>query len=278
MIALFPNYQIKKSKNLAIGIREFLSTQGIQVVTNDLQAEEIGAIPLSQAPSDQIQFIISLGGDGTILQIVHDYDYLHVPILGINTGHLGFMADVQIADIYIGLQDLINGAYQVEKRLILEGENPHSEKCFAVNELVIHRANNPSLIETSIHVNGTYLNTFEADGIIISTPNGSTAYSLAAGGPILSPQLNAVVITPICPHTISNRPLVLTADQEIHIQYLSDYGPVEIRADGLVSSQLFTGEVFRIKKSEKTFQLINLLRQDYFTTLRTKLGWSGKLR
>lgn len=278
IIALFPNLHIKQSKNLAVGIREFFANQGITVAAEETHAEEMGATPLSKIDPKKIDFMISLGGDGTILRLVHQYEHLNAPILGINMGHLGFMADVQIADIYPSLQDLIAGAYIVEERTMLEGETPQGEKCFALNDIVVHRASNPSLIEISIHVNGLYLNTFEADGIIFATPNGSTAYSLAAGGPILSPSLDAVVITPICPHTISNRPIVLTADQEIQIQYLSEHAPIEVRSDGLSHYSLTTGEVFHIRKSRKKFKLVSLQRQDYFSTLRTKLGWSGKLR
>ncbi len=277
-IALLRNQQIQQSKNLALGIREFFSAQGIEIFVADDDAKEIGATPLSEADPQEIQFIISLGGDGTILNLMHEYEQLDAPVLGINMGHLGFMADVQIADVYPSLQDLINGAYRIDERIMLQGETLQGEKSFAVNDIVIHRASNPSLVQISVHANGLYLNTFEADGIIIATPNGSTAYSLAAGGPILSPTLEAIVITPICPHTISNRPIVLTADQEIQIQYLSDYDPVEIRADGMTRYQLNTGEVFHISRCKKKFKLVNLLRQDYFSTLRTKLGWSGKLR
>lgn len=278
IISLFRNHLIRQSKNLAIGIREFLTNQGIKVVTEDSEAEEIGATPLSTVNPEEIQFIISLGGDGTILKLMHHHDNLNAPILGINMGHLGFMADVQISDVYPSLQDLIAGAYRIEERLMLQGETLQGETCFAVNDVVVHRALNPSLVEIAIHVNGLYLNTFEADGVIIATPNGSTAYSLAAGGPILSPTLDAVVITPICPHTISNRPIVLTSDQEVQIQYLSDYQPVEVRADGLTSFSLTTGEVFHICRSKKKFKLVNLLRQDYYSVLRTKLGWFGKSR
>jgi NAD+ kinase len=278
IIALFPNLQVRQSKSLAVGIREFLVSQGIQVVAEDAQAEELGATPLSKIDPETINFMISMGGDGTILRLMHQYDTINAPILGINMGHLGFMADVQISDVYPSLQDLIAGAYQIEDRIMLDGETLQGDRCFAINDMVVHRAGNPSLVEISIHVNGLYLNTFEADGIIFATPNGSTAYSLAAGGPILSPSLDAIVITPICPHTISNRPIVLTADHEIQIQYLSDYPPVEVRADGLSSFSLATGEVFHIRKSSKRFKLVSLLRQDYFSTLRTKLSWSGKLR
>ncbi len=278
IIALFPNTQKKQSKNLAIGIQEFLSNHGITVVAEDEDAKLINAKPISSVDPKEIRFLISMGGDGTMLRLAHQYEHLDAAMLGINLGHLGFMADVPIADIYPSLQDLINGSYKIHERVMIQGETLHGDRCFAVNDIVVHRAKNPSLVEIAIHVDGTYLNTFEADGIIIATPNGSTAYSLAAGGPIISPDLEALVITPISPHTISNRPLVLTANQEIQIQYLSDYDPVEIRADGLTHHDLQTGDVFRITRSSKNFKLVSLLRRDYFSTLRTKLGWSGKLR
>lgn len=278
IIALFPNAQIQNSKSLAIAIREFLTTHKITVVCEDAEAKEIGAIPLSEIDPKTIDFMISMGGDGTILGLVHKYEALNAAILGINLGHLGFMADVPLVDVYPSLQDLISGNYRIEERVMLQGGTPHGDTCIAVNDIVIHRGTNPSLVEIGIHVGGLYLNTFVADGIILSTPNGSTAYSLAAGGPILSPLLDAIVITPISPHTISNRPLVLTADQEIQIQYLSPYKPIEVRADGLTHFELHTGDVFQIRKSSKKFRLVNLLRRDFFSTLRTKLGWAGKLR
>lgn len=278
IIALFANTQKHQSKNLAIGVQEFLAQQGIQVVAEEEDAPLIGAAPLASVDPEKIDFIISMGGDGTILRLVHKYQSLDAPILGINLGHLGFMADIPLSDIYPSLQDLINGAFTVHERVAIQGETLHGDRCYAVNDIVIHRARNPSLVELAIHVDGLYLNTFEADGIIIATPNGSTAYSLAAGGPIISPDLEALALTPISPHTISNRPLVLTAHQEIQIQYLSDYDPVEVRADGMNHYTLQTGEVFRITRAKKNFKLVSLSRRDYFSTLRTKLGWAGKLR
>lgn len=278
IIAIFANIHKKQSKNLAIGVREFLCNHGITVVAEEEEAKILGAQPLSQVNPEEIDFLISMGGDGSILRLVHKYESLDAPILGINLGHLGFMADVPLSDIYPSLQDLIQGSYKIHKRVMVHGETLSGERCFAVNDIVVHRARNPSLVEIAIHVDGLYLNTFEADGIILATPNGSTAYSLAAGGPIISPDLEALVLTPISPHTISNRPIVLTSNQEIQIQYLSDYDPVEVRADGITSMNLHTGDVFRITRSHKNFKLVSLLRRDYFSTLRTKLGWSGKLR
>ena len=278
MIAIFPNSQKSHSINLAIGIREFLSSRGVVVVAEDQDAKLIGATPFSEIDPNEIDFLLSMGGDGTILGLVHKYEHLDAAIVGINLGHLGFMADIPLSDIYPSLQDLLNGAYQIEERIAIQGQFSNASHCYAVNDIVIHRGKNPSLVEVAIHVDGAYLNTFEADGIIVATPNGSTAYSLAAGGPILSPTLEALVLTPISPHTISNRPIVLTCHKEIQIQYLSEYDPLEIRADGLIYQEISKGKSFRITRSKKNFRLVSLLRRDYFSTLRSKLGWAGKLR
>lgn len=278
IIALFPNEQKKQSFELAIHIREFLEDAGVTVVAEDEKAEAIGAAPISKADPSKVKFLIIMGGDGTILRHAHRYSHLDAAILGINLGHLGFMADVPIADVYPSLTDLLNGSYTIDNRTVLETSNAHNTKLHAVNDVVIHRAQNYSLVELAITIDGAYVNTFVADGVVIATPNGSTAYSLAAGGPILSPNLQALVITPICPHTISNRPIVLTSDRKIEIQYISAYDPVEVRADGLEFFHMKTGETLTVRQSERKFKLVNLHRHDYFTTLRTKLGWSGKLR
>lgn len=277
IIVLFPNPTKKQSYDLAVGIQSFLSDRGVTVVGEDEECEKFNAKPLSSIDPEKIDFIIAMGGDGTILSLSRKYAHIDAGILGINLGHLGFMADIPIADIYPSLADLLEGKYSIQKRLMLQGVSAKNDLLYAGNDFVIHRAQNHSLIEISIHVNGVYLNTFIADGLVIATPTGSTAYSLAAGGPILSPDLSAFVITPICAHTISHRPIVLTAENEIEIQYLSEYEPVKIWSDGIDSFPLATGEIAKITKSEKVFKLVNLDRHDYFSTLRTKLAWSGKL-
>jgi len=278
ILAIFPHIKKKESKHLAIGIQEYLKARGAQVVAEDDVAKSIGVTPVSEVDPQSIDFLLTMGGDGTILRLVHKYASLNAAIIGINLGHLGFMADIPVSEIYPSLQDLITGHFVIDERLTIDGVLPTEETHFAVNDIVVHRGKNFSLVEIAIHVDGTYLNTFVADGVIVSTPNGSTAYSLAANGPILTPNLDAIVLTPICAHTISNRPIVLSADREIQIQYLSEYEPLEVSADGITHDLLHTGDVLKIKRSEKVFRLVNLTRHDYFSTLRTKLGWTGKLR
>lgn len=277
IIALFPNEKKDHAFEFSLQICDFLKKKNVTVVAENEKAAAIGAIPLSSIDPQEIDFLIAMGGDGTILRITHHFNHLQAPILGINLGHLGFMADVPITDIFESLSDLLNKKYTIEHRLALKATFGGQE-LFAVNDIVLHRAQNYSLIELSVQVGGVYINTFVADGIIVATPNGSTAYSLAAGGPILSPTLDAVVITPVCPHTISNRPLVINADKPIGIEYLSNYDPIEVRADGIHALSLPSKHKVIIEKSEKTFKLVNLHRQDYFSTLRSKLGWSGKLK
>lgn len=277
LIALFPNEKKKHSFELALQIREFFAAKNIAIVAEDEKAERIGAIPFSKTDPTEIRFLISMGGDGTLMRIAHRYAHLDAPILGINLGHLGFMADVPFNDVFDSLQDLLDGAFQIDERLALEATS-RGKTLRAVNDIVIHRAKNYSLIELAIHLDGVYVNTFVADGVILATPNGSTAYSLAAGGPILSPGLEAMVLTPICPHTISNRPIVLMPHHKLTIQYLSSYNPIDVRADGLDALELPSREKIEIFRSQKPFRLINLKRHEYFSTLRTKLGWSGRLK
>ncbi len=278
IIALFPNLFKSQSKSIAIGIREYLTSQNVTVVVEDREAKEVGAPPLSSVNPEEVDFVISLGGDGTILRLVQENLNLNAPILGVNLGSLGFMADIPVTEVYPSLQDLIDGNYRIQNRIMMQGKSIGNETCVAVNEITFHRSRNPTLVDVAIHVDGKYLNTFSADGVIIATPSGSTAYSLAAGGPILAPELEAFVLTPISPHTISNRPIVLMPKHEIQVQYLSEYQPIEVFYDGFSGYTIATGEMFHISLSERKFRLVSLGHHDYYSTLRTKLGWAGTLR
>jgi Predicted sugar kinase len=278
IFALFCNDSKPHAISLGHNLVEFLVSQGHRVVMPDSSASLCRAESLSAVSPSEISFRLSLGGDGTILRLLHAYPEIKAPLVGINMGSLGFLADVPAQDVYPCLQDLIQGHYVVEKRLMLEGRSQRGESFFALNDIVFHRASNPSIIELGVHVDQTYLNTFSADGIIIATPTGSTAYSLAAGGPIVSPDIQACLITPISPHTVSNRPMILFPKTEIQVQYLSDKEPIEVIFDGLTPLKLESNEVFRISIAPEQFLLVKFPHHDYFSTLRGKLGWSGKLR
>jgi NAD+ kinase len=278
IICLFPNEKKILTIELAQGIGKYLEEKGCTVVVEDDKSALIGYPPLSSVKDKNVKFFISMGGDGTILRLSHRYSNYNAAILGINLGQLGFMADIPITDVFPSLEDLISGEYVIEDRLIIETNISNNKTIYSANDLVAHRGANNSLIELSIYVDDIYFNSFLADGIIFATPNGSTAYSLSAGGPILSPGLDTFVITPISPHAISNRPFVLAAEHEIKVQYLSKYEhPIEIHADGIEHCKINTNEIFKLNKSKRKFRLVKLNRHDYFSTLRTKLGWSGKM-
>lgn len=278
IIGLFPNAEKKESFNLAKEINKFLSKKNITVVAEDDKAKIIDAKPLSSVNFNDIKFLVSLGGDGTILRLSHDYLNCHAPIIGVNVGVIGFMADIPLSDIYPSFLDILDNKYTIENRIMLEVKTPSNKVFYAANEAVIHRTLNHNLIKLSVSYGSNHLGTFSADGLIISTPNGSTAYSLSAGGPILSPELEAFVLTPICPHTISVRPIVLSTNHEIQIQYLNSFEhPIELRTDGIDNCPIQTSEIIKIRKSEKTFKLVKLDRHNYFSTLNSKLGWSGQM-
>lgn len=278
IIAIFPNEEKKSCYAIAKEIIAYLQKNNIEVVAEEEKAKDFNLKSISQVNPDDIKFLITMGGDGTILRIAHKYGDLNAAVLGINIGSLGFMADIPIADIFTSLKELLSGQYVIEKRIMVEGTSPKNEKFFAANDVVFHRGNNPSLVDISVYVDSLFLNTFCADGIIIATPNGSTAYSLSAGGPILSPQLEAFVLTQICPHTISNRPLVLTANHEIEVKYSSSYKyPIQVYSDGNIHFDMHSNQSFKLKKSNKYFKLVKLKKHDYFSTLRTKLNWTGKI-
>lgn len=277
-IAFFPKIEKKESKKLALETAHFLIQKGAEVFVEDDKAGALGLPPLSKGDPKTIDILITMGGDGSILRVAHTYAGMSGAILGINLGHLGFMAEVQISELSSCLEDLMRGAYTIQKRTIIDGVSSHGKTFFAINDCVLHRARNPSLVEIAITVDGLFLNHFEADGIIIATATGSTAYSLAAGGPIVSPDIDAFILTPICPHTISNRPIVINPREEIRIEYVSQKAPIEFVSDGLHHFEMNPKDHVILKKSKHTFNLINLNRIDYFSTLRHKLGWAGKLR
>lgn len=277
-IALFPNRLKKNGETIAQEVCCFLQSQNISVYAEDDVAKKIQAISLCPSKEKEIDIIITLGGDGTILRICHLHPDIDAPIMAINLGGFGFMADIPIKDIIPSLQMLIDGNYLTQERITMEGFSCRKEHCFSFNEIVVHRSKNHSLIDLKIHVDGSYLNTFSADGIIIATPTGSTAYSLSAGGPILTPELKALVLTPISAHTISNRPIVFMPQNEITIEYVSEGKEIEVTSDGYASFIMKPYEKYIIKPSKKLFKLIVLPGHDFPHILREKLGWSRKLK
>lgn len=233
----------------------------------------------SEIPS-LVDMIIVLGGDGTLLSVVRLVGDLGIPILGVNLGGLGFITEVPLDELYTTLERIFNNDYFIEERLMLIAQVRRRGERIAeynvLNEVVINKGALARIIDLETYINKTYVTTFKADGIILSTPTGSTAYSLSAGGPIIYPTLNSFIITPICPHTLTNRPLVLPDDFLVEIALKSESGDVFLTLDGQVGFSLKYGDVVEVKKSQGKIKLISSPKRDYFKILRTKLKWGER--
>ncbi len=230
----------------------------------------------SSDPARCADVILSFGGDGTLLNSAHEVGARGVPILGVNIGRLGFLAEIEVGQVQQTIERLEDGDYKVDRRMVLQVEMDNGvqlETSWALNEFVIERGGAAKLISIDISVDGEPLNTYWADGLIIATPTGSTAYSLSTGGPIMMPGCGAMILTPIAPHMLTVRPLVLPDTVEIEAAIRSEHQPFVLAADGF--SHLIEGAQtrFRIRRAQHTVNLIKLPEQHYFQTIRSKLMW-----
>lgn len=221
--------------------------------------------------------IIVLGGDGTLLSVARLVEGKDVPLLGVNLGSLGFMTEVTIGELFPVLDDVLTGHFTVSERVMLNchvhRQGERIAQAVVLNDVVINKGALARIIEMEAYVDGVYVNTFRADGLIISTPTGSTAYSLAAGGPILYPSLEALIINPICPFTLTNRPLVIPDTVKIEVILVKDNEDVMVTLDGQVGVALRYRDVIEIRKAETRLKLIECPGKNYFEILRTKLKW-----
>ncbi len=227
----------------------------------------------------QINLAIVVGGDGTLLHTGRILANYGIPILGINLGRLGFLVDVLPIDMCIIINQVLSGEYIKEERTLLKAEVYRGKELLgeddALNDVVFHVRNEVRMIEFTTHINDTFVNTQRADGMIIATPTGSTAYSLSSGGPILHPGLDAVVFVPICPHTLSHRPIVIQASDSIKIQLCEGRnGDARISFDGQSHIDIVPGDYAIIQKKQRSMTLIHPKNYDYYHILRAKLHWS----
>ncbi|MBT3759501.1 MAG: NAD(+)/NADH kinase [Candidatus Marinimicrobia bacterium] len=224
--------------------------------------------------------LLSIGGDGTILSTIRRIGSRIIPVLGIHIGGLGFLAECTQEDFVKGLKQIINKNYKIIERMVLE-VNIRQNKLksyYGINDVVIDHGNTSRLLRTRIDVSEEYLNTYESDGIIFSTPTGSTAYSLSAGGPIVFPTIDVITITPICPHSLSARPIVISSDDLITANFFEEQSSITVTIDGQVSVPVDYSCEIKIKKAKFTAKMIQLPDSLYFETLRQKMGWHGNVR
>ena len=224
-----------------------------------------------------IDLMLVLGGDGTMIASARMIGDHEVPVLGVNYGGLGYLAEFRIEELYNALESILAGNYRLDKRVMLAVELIRGGVSLTtnrvLNDVVINKSALARIIEIEAFFNSQFVNSFRADGLIVSTPTGSTAYNLSAGGPVIFPSMNAVVITPICPFTLSNRPIVVPDNAEIELILKTDQEEVALTLDGQVGFPLKVEDRVVIRKSRTTFNLIQPSNRNYFDVLRDKLRW-----
>ncbi|MBR5406222.1 MAG: NAD(+)/NADH kinase [Lachnospiraceae bacterium] len=259
---------------VAGSIKEYLESRGCVCSTVAVSHDAIPAADLNEY-ANGVNCVIVLGGDGTLIQVAGALADRDIPLLGINLGTLGYLAEVERDNIMPTLDRLINDDYDIEERMMLSAATGGSGST-ALNDIVISRLGDLRIVRYMIYVNNRCLSIYEADGIIVSTPTGSTGYNLSAGGPIVEPNASLILVTPICPHTLNTRAVVLSADDEIRIEVLSSKYSHEYEAclscDGATAINLKAGDRVEIKKAEGVTKVIKMSREGFLDVLSRKLG------
>lgn len=281
LIGLYSDVRVAEPMQL---IAAHLTKAGVDVlalsdVAGDLDAKSTSArkVPL------EADLIIAVGGDGTMLHAASLAGEIDVPLLGVNRGRLGFLTDVSPSEMLESLDQIMTGKYSVESRLrltaTLAAADGSSKTALALNDIVLQRRDTGRMLDYETRIAGQYVNTHMGDGLIVATPTGSTAYALSCGGPIIDPLLDALVVVPICPHTLSDRPLVVPASQTIEITMKQrDDTNASVTADGHVLGELKPSDKLLIERSHSNITLIHPPGYDYYQILRSKLNWGRDSR
>ena len=263
-------------------VSAWLSQRGIEVFFEEGLAAEMGdaqGYPGRSIPA-MVNLILVLGGDGTLISVARQVGDLKTPILGVNLGSLGFLTEVTLDELYPVLERVIQGEFTVSDRMMMDvvvlRQGQKVGRFRVLNDVVINKGALARIIDMEASVDDVYLTTFKADGLIISTPTGSTAYNLAAGGPIMSPGLHCLVISPICPHMLTNRPIIVPDESIIRVEVKFQDEDVVFTADGQVGMPLQGGDIVEVRRSKSSTLLVKSPSKDFFQVLRTKLKWGER--
>lgn len=252
----------------------------------DLLINHLADLGLSLLPQDEIEnadLVIAIGGDGTMLYASRLARKFGTPILGINRGRLGFLADVTPDEMIASIDHVLGGNYSTDSRLLLEArllrKSGKEHVAYALNDVVLQRRETGRMVDFETRVDGRYVNTHSGDGLIVATPTGSTAYALSCGGPIIEPHLDAIVIVPVCPHTLSDRPIVIASDRPVDVSLLQrDDTKAEITVDGFSMGGIKPDDKLRISAANKRVTLVHPPGYDFYGILRSKLFWGRDTR
>jgi len=281
-VGIIANVAKANAGTQALALKTWLQERGVKVLLHaslaQLLREVVGYETVELAR--RVDLLVVMGGDGTILSAARGTKEVPVPLLGINLGQFGYLAEVNLDEMFEAFTAIMSGKLQRDQRMMLDVERltvaeESPGKWTVLNDAVINRGNLSRIVEIETLIDGAYLTTFKADGLIVSTPTGSTAYSLSAGGPIVFPQQDAIIMNPICPHTLTNRPIILPASARITITLWSKEEGATLTLDGQVPVHLRSGETIAITRSPFSTVLVVSPHRNYWEILRSKLGWGG---
>ena len=276
-VVVKPNHD--EAWKTACEVSEWFEKRGIRLIGEPRREAEIGEAETAEVQKfrEEADLIVVLGGDGTMISTARLTGKREILVLGINYGSLGYLTEFRIEELYDALESILEGDYKVDQRVMLDAEQWRGEEKInagrVLNDVVINKAALARIIEIEVELNKAHVNSFRADGLIASTPTGSTAYNLSAGGPIVYPSMNAVVLTPICPFSLTNRPIVIPDNSEISLKLLNKNEGVVLTLDGQIGHAMKTDDVVKIRKSETFFSLVQPTNRNYFDVLRNKLKW-----
>jgi NAD+ kinase len=281
-IGLIANLDKIPSRQAVQQAASLIAQSGRQVACDAATAKWAGGKALifdnAATLAHQVDLLLVFGGDGTMLQVVRDIDGARTPILGINAGRLGFLTAVPSKDLPLALQKLWDNDFIIEPRPLMEAGGQCCNKrviTHAFNDVVISHGTVSRLIELEVSVNNAPVTCYRGDGLIVCSPTGSTAYSLSAGGPIINPGADVLAITPICPHALSNRSVVVSLNSVVQVKLVSEKIETIVSADGQVQTPMAPGDVLTIRRSRRTVNLLHLGGTSFFDTVRRKLHWRG---
>jgi NAD+ kinase len=260
-----------------VQLGEYFEAQGIRCLLEEAAAAKIGrsdGLPRERIPAET-DLVVVLGGDGTLLSVAHIAARLGIPVMGVNLGSLGFLTEVPLAEMTLALDALLSGREDViSPRMLLES-TCHGTTDLTLNDIVINKGAKARMIQFAISVDGREIAKLRADGLVVATPTGSTAYSLSAGGPIIQPYVPAIVLTPICPHTLSFRPLAVPASSTVTVRLLTGGEEVHVTFDGQRGGAFVRDDVVEVRKAPFELQLVTSPRRTYYDLVKEKLGWAG---
>lgn len=281
-IGLFGKYKDPSVSDAVSGLAEYLRYRGIEVVVGETTADEItvgeSEKTLAEPDRDRLDLAVVIGGDGTLLNVARSLAPHDTPLVGVNMGRLGFLTDIPLNAMYEDIGCILDGEYKTEQRMLLKVEVWQRDKLIkqdtALNDMVIGKGEFERLIELQIYVDGEFVTGIRCDGIIVATPTGSTAYSLSAGGPIMHPQLAALILVPVCPHMLSMRPIALKDSSVVDFILADECADrAHISFDGQIEYHFTGDETVRVKRSDSMVTLVRTQENNHYAALRSKLRW-----